>query len=281
MAQFHISLVAINEHRHMYDELRQVVENSLVDLGHTCTVAPNAYQNGATNILLGSTIFASRHLQLTERLRGKPYIVYQLEQLDDAHGLLNKWPEYRELLANAAEIWDYGPSSAQYLRDRGFNRVAYLPPGFHPCLESFHPAPDAEFDIAFCGASHPRRERVLNALAAKGLKIAFINGVYGAKRNALLARSKIILNIHAWDDLSALETVRLSLMLANRCFVISETGDHNPYGNGLVYAGYDALIEACLDYARRPREIRDAIAARGHEALRSISMTELMRALIS
>jgi hypothetical protein len=256
------------------------VRNSLIDLGHSCTIAPNAYQAGATNILLGSTIFASRHLQLTERLRGKPYIVYQVEQLDDARGLLNEWPEYWELLANATEIWDYGPSSTQYLRDWGFPRVAYLPPGFHPCIESFRPSPEPDFEVAFCGASHPRRKVTLDALAAKGLKIAFIYGVYGAERNAILARSKIILNVHAWDDLNALETVRLSLMLANHCFVISEVGDHNPYGAGLVYAGYDALVEACLDYARRPRQIRDSIAARGHAALRSMAMVELMRTLL-
>ena len=280
MAQFHISLVAINEHHRMYDELCMVVRNSLIDLGHSCTIASNVYEAGATNILLGSTIFASRHLQLTERLWGKPYIVYQLEQLDDAHGLLNEWPEYRELLANATEIWDYGPSSAQYLRDRGFHRVAYLPPGFHPCLESFRPSPTSDFDVAFCGAPHPRRKAVLDALAAKGAKVAFIYGIYGGERNAIVARSKIVLNVHAWDDLKALETVRLSLMLANGCFVISEVGDHNPYGDGLVYAGYDALVEACLDYAKRSREVRDAVAVRGHAALRSIAMVELMRKLL-
>lgn len=280
MAQFHISLVAINEHHRMYDELSMVVRNSLIDLGHSCTIATNVYKAGATNIVLGSTIFASRHLQLTERLLGKPYIVYQLEQLDDAHGLLNEWPEYRELLANATEIWDYGPSSAQYLRDRGFGRVAHLPPGFHPCLESFRPSPTPDFDVAFCGAPHPRRKGLLDALAAKGVQVAFIYGMYGAERNAILARSKIILNVHAWDDLNALETVRLSLLLANQCFVVSEVGDHNPYGDGIVLEDYNALVEACLDYAKRPREVRDAIAARGHTALRSIAMTELIRKLL-
>lgn len=281
MAQFHISLITINKHYRMYEELCRVVERSLVDLGHSCSVTQNKYLDGATNILLGSIIFASRHLRLTELLRGKPYIVYQLEQLDDVHGLLSSWPEYRELLANATQIWDYGPSSARYLGERGFPRVSYLPPGFHPCIETFRPLADSKYDIVFCGARHPRRERTLNALNAKGLRVGFLNGVYGAERNAVLARSKIVLNIHAWDDLNALETIRLSLMLANHCFVISETGDHNPYGDGLVFADYDALVDTCLEYLGRSPEDREAIAARGYAVMRSVDMVELMRALLA
>ena len=279
MARFHIMRVAVNQHHRMYDELIDVVARSLIDLGHTCSVALNNYQDEAINILIGASIFASRHLELPKLLSGRPFILYQIEYLDDARGLLKDWPEYRALLANAAWIWDYGPASTDYLRRNGFPRVTHLPPGYHRCLESLPTAPDAELDVVFCGTPHPRRRHILSALQSKGLKVAFNADVYGEPRNLLIAGAKVALNIHAWDDLNALETVRLSLLLANRRFVISETADHNPYGDGLVYTDYDTLVATCLDYLEQPGERRDEIAERGHQTFRKLDMIELLRAI--
>lgn len=281
MARFNISLVAVNDHHLMYEELSKTLAAGLVTLGHVCTIAMNQFDPDAINIVVGSTIFAARHLQLTEKLRGKFYIVYQLEQLDDAHGLLREWPEYKELLGNAASIWDYAPSSTAFLRSRGFPRVAYLPPGYHSCIDTFRPATEPAYDIVFLGTPHPRRSKLLDALGAEGCRIRQMFGIYGAARNAVIGAGRIVLNIHAWDDLNFLETIRLSLLLANHCFVISETSDHNPYHDGVVYADYDALKTTCLDYLKRPSADRIAVAERGAAILKTLPMTELMRPIVA
>jgi len=273
MAQFHIMAVAVNKHHRMYDELIAIVRQSLIDLGHGCTVAQNYFHTNAHNVLIGGSIFAARHLELAEVLRGKPYILYQIEALDDARGLLKDWPEYRELMSHAACIWDYGPASTAYLRRSGFPRVSYLPPGYHPCLETFERAAP-EVDFVFCGSPHPRRLALVTALRERGLTVALNPDVYGKARNQLIARARIALNIHAWDDIDALETVRLSLLLANRRFVISERGDHDPYQGGVVYADYDSMVEVCLAWLARTDAERDAIALNGYKALRQIDMIE-------
>jgi hypothetical protein len=46
--------------------------------------------------------------------------------------------------------------------------------------------------------------------------------------------------------------------------VISEIGDHNPYGNGVVYADYWALVETCLEYLGPSAGKRDGIATDGY-----------------
>jgi hypothetical protein len=281
MARFNISLVAVNRHHTMYDDVVQSMAESLKALGHACSIVMNTFEADAINILVGSSIFASRHLHLLERLRGKFYVVYQLEQLDEAHGLLNAWPEYNTLLTKAGWIWDYAPSSTAFLRARGFANVAYLPPGFHACLDKFRPVADPKHDIVFLGTQHPRRDRILDALRGAGCSVDQMYGVYGAERNARLADARIALNIHAWDRLNILETIRLGLLLANRGFVISETSDHNPYGEGVVYADYDALVETCLDYLKRPVDNRAAIAAKGAAIFREQDMVALMRAVLA
>jgi hypothetical protein len=67
----------------------------------------------------------------------------------------------------------------------------------------------------------------------------------------------------------------LSYLLANRCFVISEIADHDPYSGGVVYAGYEELVAACLDWLQRPVE-RTSIAQRGREATRAQKLTDVL-----
>jgi hypothetical protein len=121
---------------------------------------------------------------------------------------------------------------------------------------------------------------ILDTLAAAGAKVVHIDGCYGQMRDDYLARSKIVLNIHAWEDLPALETVRLSYLLANRCFVISEFADHDPYPGGVVYAGYDDLAAVCLDWLGRPAAERCAIAERGRQIIRAQKLTDILAAPI-
>lgn len=262
----------------MFDELTASVAASLTDLGHSCSAGVNEFRPGAVNILLGATMFAARDLGLVKHLAGQPYILYQLEQLDDRQGLLPDWPEYREVMAGATQIWDYGPSSSAWLRERGI-AVTTLPPGHHPCLEVIPPAPQ-DLDIVFAGTPHPRRDRIIEALKRTNASVVHLHGVYGAQRNHALSRAKIVLNMHAWDGLNPLETVRLSFMLANRRFVVSEKGDHDPYGGGVIYSRYDDLVDTCLHHLRQSQERRQAFAERAYQALRAQSMTEALRPLV-
>lgn len=277
---FNICHVRINEFYRLYDDLIRSLVGSLSDLGHTCTVEQNVFAAGAVNILVGSTVFASRHLALARALQGKPYIVYQLESLNENRGLLPEYPEYWPLLQNAAAIWDYSPAGAAYLRRKGLQRVAHVPPAFHRSLESFRPKPDPDIDVLFFGSPHERRQRIMQGLQDRGIGAVTLHGVFGEERNQHIARAKIVLNIHAWDDLNGLETVRLSLLLANRAFVISEEADHDPYGAGVVYASYEKLVDTCVEYLLGPQEVREQIAGNGYLAIRKLDLVGMLRVML-
>ena len=117
-------------------------------------------------------------------------------------------------------------------------------------------------------------------LGQLGIKVLYLNIKFGEERDRYIARSKIILNIHAWDDLNVLETIRLSYILANRGFVISENSDHNPYENGILYAPYDQLVNACVHYLKEPRQTRDEIANNGYLAIRKQEMAGILHAVL-
>ncbi len=272
--RFHIARIAINKHHRMYDELIDALLGGLGDLGHVCTTARNEVVPGAVNILVGSTIFATGLFRLADRLRGAPYLIYQLEPLHDTIGLFPERPDYADLLKGAARIWDYAPSSAAYLRARGFTGVSELPPAHHPCLERFEPASLQDIDVLFVGSIHPRRAKIIEQLRAAGAKVVHLDEFYGRSRDEAFARAKIVLNMHAWEGVTALETVRLSYLLANKCFVVSEVADHDPYGGGLVYAEYGHLASTCLDWLGNPAAERRAIAEQGGDALRKIRIAE-------
>jgi hypothetical protein len=281
MAHFHIARIALNPNQAMYDELIAALSAGFTELGHVCTSSVNETVEGAITLLVGTTIMGATLLRLRSRLRGIPYIVYQLEQLDDAHGMLPDYPDYRDLLDDADAIWDYAPSTTAYLLGRGHENVSPLPLSYHSCLKSFHPAANPDLDILLVGTPNPRRTEILEALGQTGAKVGLANGLYGAERDAVIARAKILLNIHGWDRLATLETIRLSHLLANRCFIISESGDHDPYDGGVIYADYPALIQTCLGWLDRPASERDAVVERGYSALRRTSMTERMGAAIA
>ncbi len=276
-SNFNIYFVDINKFHRLYEDIIAVLSGGLIDLGFGCTVRKNLYASDSINIFLGSTIFAARYLKLTERFKDRPYIIYQLEQLDDQHGLLNEWPEYAELLKNARMIWDYAPSSARYLQQKGFSNVYYMPPGFHRNIESFRPRQNQDIDVLFYGSTHQRRTHIMKELNRLGVNVVNLASKFGAERNRYIARAKIILNIHAWDDLNVLETIRLSFLLANRSFVISENSDHNPYEDSVIFAPYDQLVNTCLYYLQQPQQLRDEIAQKGYLSIRKQEMASILK----
>ena len=281
MAHFNIYHVKINEFHRVYENLIRALAGALTDLNHSCTVQQNAFAPEAINIVLGSAIFAARYHELANRLRGRPYILYQLEPLDDTRGLLSEWPEYWELLKGAAAIWDYGPSSTAYLRNRGLRNLHHVPPGFHRSLDLFRSVPSPDIDVLFYGTLHPRRQRLIEALKARGLVTVDLQNAFSEVLQRYIARAKVVLNIHAWEGLPPLETVRLSFLLANRVCVVSEQADHNPYGDGVAFGAYDDLVELCTRYVRSTPDIREQVAEVGYVAIRRIDMTTILRDTIT
>lgn len=278
---FNICHTSINVFDKIYEDLISVLKGGLEDLGHSCTISKNKLLPNSINVLIGSTIFATRYKNLHTQLKDIPYIVYQLEHLHDDLGLLSEWPEYFELLKNADFVWDFAPASTKYLLEKGLKNVFFLPPGFHKSIERFQPKKEQDTDVIFIGSPHPRRAKIIKELVSQGVKLKYFQNIFQDDRDEQIANSKIVLNIHAWDHIDSLETVRISYLLANKNFVLSEIGDHNPYGNGLIYAPYKEITKKCLDYLAKPKEHLEAISLEGYLNIQKIDMSKNLNKLIN
>jgi hypothetical protein len=233
----------------------------------------NGMKRSRINIVIGSTIFLRDRPRALEGFRQAPYVAYQLEQLSDRHGLTVGNAAYHAFLAGAAAIWEYAPANLAYLRGTPlWEKTAFLPPGWAPSLEKFAPSPEPDIDVLFYGSTSPRRYRMIQRLREAGVNAHSLFGAYGPPLHDQLRRARIILNLHGAEGLAVLETVRLSFLLANRCFVVSEPAEYNPYGDGLVFAPYEEIIETCRHWLAEGPARRRAVAERGYAAGRAVDM---------
>ena len=130
---------------------------------------------------------------------------------------------------------------------------------------------DYDHDVALYGCVSARRDEAVRALRAAGLRVAYSSEAWGADRDRLIARSRIVLNVHHRAGAS-LEVHRINYALARRRCVVSEPGADAlldaAYADSVAFAPYgDALVDECVRWAR------DDAGRRRHErwAYRSLA----------
>ncbi|MGX7707643.1 glycosyltransferase [Methylobacterium sp. Gmos1] len=279
--RFNICFMSYNEHDTIYDDSVRVLRASLHDLGHACSVTENRPVPGSVNIVVGNLLHPVQDGRRVDPFRSGPFVVYQLEQLDIIQGRQES-EKYFRFLDAASHIFEYSRSGLALLRTRpGGANVSFLPPGFHRCLEVTCPAPEQDIDVLFYGSHSERRGQVLEAVRSKGMKAVHLFNVYGAPLWDAIRRSKIVLNIHSTTGFRNLETVRIVPLLANRCFVISETSDDNPFGPSVVSCELDEIAGLCRSYLSAEGSLRQATATEGYLAVRRTDFATQLRDVLT
>lgn len=219
------------------ESMRDVAEALLETMkfnGHA-TMLSNAIQPGKMNVVLGW------HLTPNHTIPDGS-IVYNLEQLIG----WDKWhPTETTLVARLNDlqkrctIWDYSKQNIELLKGGGVQDVVHVPIGYAPCLARIqnHPIEDRDIDVLFYGSLNDRRKRIIQELLDAGISVMTLTDTYGWKRDALIARSKIVLNWHFYEG-GSLELPRiLYLMANNKCVVSEESPD---------MGDYPGIDEACV-----------------------------------
>jgi hypothetical protein len=257
----------------IFRELVFLLRGALSALGHDCVIKANQLDPERTNVIIGYHL-----LQPGDYLTEYRYIPYQLEQLGAKGGWYSE--EVRRILEGAAEIWDYSEKNIAFLAEKGIG-ARLLPIGYHEDLEIIEKGLEKDIDVLFYGSINERRKAVLDEMGRiPGARIGTLTGVYGKERDACIARSKIVLNMHYYET-AILEQVRVSFLLNNGCFVICEESEDDPYaGVPVVTAPYDQLVEVCRRYLERSEEIEGA-RLRAYEAFKvNFKMSELMNFIL-
>lgn len=184
-------------------------------------------------------------------------------------------------LMRSANVWDYSQQNIQKLKEYGIE-AKHVPIGYHSCLTRISPVPEKTHDVLFVGSVNERRSKIMEDLLKAGINAHWAFNCYGKERDDLIARSKIVLNMHYYED-APFEIVRCSYLMSNKVCVLSETGgdieSEKPYYNGVKWADYSNLVDECL-YLLDNKRARNFIANMGYELFTKTSMEANLRGVL-
>lgn len=247
-------------HSGAFLEVAESLAFALAALGQDAVLAPEPVE-GRRSIVLGSNLLPSHPLPLEPGA-----ILYNLEQIEPGSAWLG--PDLLRLFASHP-VWDYSARNAARYEGLGLPAPRVVPIGVVPELVRIPPSPAEDIDVLFYGSVNERRQRVLAALSERGLRVEKVFGLYGAERDRLVARSRVVLNLHYYEA-KVFEVVRVSYLLANRRCVVSERGsdpaEEREFERGVAFAAYRDLVETCARLCADPAA-RAALALEGQRLM--------------
>ena len=176
-------------------------------------------------------------------------------------------PEFVDLFRRYPN-WDYSQANIEYLAAMGLPRPTYVPIGYVPELTRIDPAPE-DIDVLFYGALNGRRYAVLRDLHDRGLRVKWLSGVYGASRDAWIARSKIVLNIHYWEakifEMAPVFPIYSPIDARWSPSMVPIRHWSADLQSGIAFADYDGLVDRCVELVGDERARRE-LAERGYQA---------------
>lgn len=193
----------------------------------------------------------------------KNYIVFQFEQsgVTTTNNQKDIWftTKYLDLLQNAQYIWDYSRENITYLSNKyKFTNTMYVPLRYSESIRTCPQLRESEktIDVLFLGSMSERRKKLLDRLQESNYTIHIArNNLWNQERDKLVAQSKIVLNIQYYDN-GILEMPRLTYLLSNGIFVISEKGREpsiaSEMSNYLILCSYARLEQQIMYYLGRP-----------------------------
>jgi Macrocin-O-methyltransferase (TylF) len=251
MANYLITIIQPKNYLHSeaFREVAETLQYGLRSSGHTAVILSNTVDPAVTNIILGA------HLLGPQDARAIPSgsIVYNLEQLGSSH----LGSHYYDL-AQKHQIWDYSPVNIAKWNALPCAFPALLVEvGFVPELRRIESQVEQDIDVLFYGSLNEHRLNVLKRLEEAGAKVHSVFGVYGEERDRLIARAKIVLNIHYYEA-QLFEIVRVSYLLTNAKAVVTEASpDLGDLKEAVAVFPPEGMVEGCLDLLRDDKKRRE------------------------
>ena len=276
--KFAIWIVTPDEYPHSqcFDDIAFAMQVGFRNLGFKAPVITDPSFKADNTIVLGPQLLSGFPLDLMP----PNAVLFNLEQISNDSPWLT--PDYLSLVRQHT-LWDYNPINKRAWLKFGVNTDAICEVGYVEELQRIKPQIRRDIDVLFIGSLNRRRKKILEDLRSTGVAVHWLFNVYGAERDEIIARAKVLLNFHQ-HDAQIFEIVRVSYLLANRCCVVSETGadidTERHFSQGIELCSYDSLVDACLSLLGNEKK-QEELRQRGHEALTKFDQTTfLKRALL-
>lgn len=264
-------------HAHAFDEVSTAIAGGLRRLGENVIQIENFVDSSNPTILFGG------HLLSQDILSQLPpnVIFFNLEQADPQAAWMQS-PYVQALKSH--EVWDFSITNVQKLSELHLSsRIKWCPIGYVSELERIPKQPEEDIDVLFYGSLNQRRQQVLERLRSMDLNVQHVFGIYGQDRDQLIARSKVVLNMHFYD-IGIFEWVRVFYLLINGRAVVSEASLLTAFDEGIdkivAFSPYEQLVDTCAALAR-DRERREALIAGIPEYFRHRPQDLILRSVLS
>lgn len=208
-----------------------------------------------TTVALGAHVHQSGN-KIKENFGIERLVIYQSEPLVQHH-----WFNPDRILENlqgADEVWDYDLENINFLREHGIE-AKFRPPLYSKNLKRVNNLENPEIDILFHGTMTPYRTQMLHNLVSDpvvsepylerymNLNIVIAYNYLGSKLDALIANSKIVVNINPYDGEARQQQTRISYLLTNNKCVLSERNKINYFGDQIVqFKGIQEMYEKTM-----------------------------------
>jgi len=264
-------------HAAAFTEVAETLVHGLTALGHQASAVINGFDPDAVNVVLGMHMLPA---PVVAQLPPET-VMYNLEQVEDS---MFQWaPQLREAFSRF-EVWDYSQQNLVRLRAMNLaGRSHLLPIGMVPELCRIKSAPVQDIDVLFYGVVNERRRVALKSIQDRGHKVAAVFGAYGRERDGLIARAKLVLNLHK-HEAQVFEVVRVSYLLANAKAVVAEvsavTAIDDDLRGAVAATPYDGLAETCSRLLADEAG-RKALEQRGFAAMNARRQSDYLAALLA
>lgn len=261
--KFAISIIKTERHIHYkaYQDVQKLIYFGLKKLGLDALITDNY------NLKDRRYIFLSAHWlkdynessKVEKLIPRDDSIIYNLEQANHNFNFDNN---YINLLKNY-EVWDFDYENAKRINVKyNLNIYKILEIGFVNELQTIihDNLLIKDIDVLFVGGLNERRRKILNQLKILGIKVVHLFGSYGLDRDLIIAKSKILLNMHSEDlSIHTLEKVRIGYYLNNKCAVVSEEStnqvENKLWEKAICICKYEELAFKILELLNNPTHI--------------------------
>jgi hypothetical protein len=181
-------------------------------------------------------IFFTSFLTGFHKKINSPYILVQTELLDKT---FKRYPEYKLVYDNALKVLDFSDN----LQFRYSN------------VYRIDSEESKEIDVLFYGVLSDRRKKILDKIDCNKVILHKSPPVVGPELWKYINNSKIILNISCYDNRHEADWIRLSPLLSNKTFVITESvGDEsfNSLKNVIPICDYDYIPTLVKHFLKSP-----------------------------
>jgi hypothetical protein len=256
MASFHMLHWIPDNRLHVLNGYQEVIDSllwGLNALGHSVSTGVNCLNNGFRPIVFGAQLMTHGVLA---RLPPDA-IIYNLEQLPGLRAAGRNLANFAEPLRTRI-LWDYSLENIAEWKALGLDHVRHVPIGYAPNLTRIVPVANQDIDVLVYGTPSETRMKAVTELCKLGLTTMFFYGLYGAARDALIARSKILLSVTFNDESAIFPIVRASYMFANRKAMVSDFAaiEEDIYP-AAVFGARDVLPQVCAHLVRNHKQRRE------------------------